>query len=114
MEGVPVTDPDTPPVYDPAEHADEPELVVALRMFCGCGAMHQQVDPVRHVHGPIQTWRSVHVGGGHGPVDAAAAVEERDTRRWAALRAEGRQSEHEDRPAPDGAAGFDWTAGVTA
>lgn len=104
-----------PPPYDPAIHTVDEDPLVSLHMWCACGAEHHQIDQVHHVRGPAETWQTLHVGDGHGPVPAAQAVEERNTRRWASLRAMGRQAEHEDRPAPaNPAAAFDWTKGASA
>lgn len=76
------------PMYDPADHMDLAE-VVQVHLFCQCGGAHRQVDPVELVAPFVRSFLDKHRGDGHGPATIAEMVEERESRKQAALRATG-------------------------
>jgi hypothetical protein len=84
----PVND-DHVPVYDPAVHTD-PGQPVFVELYCRCGGIRRQRDPVSIVAPVVVDWVAFHAGDGHGPVSKAEAVLERETRREAGMRALGR------------------------
>jgi hypothetical protein len=77
-----------PPGYDPAVHTD-PKRMVRVDLFCTCGGVWRQRDPVELVVPYVQAFVRRHDGDGHGPATIAEFVEERETRKQAALRATG-------------------------
>jgi len=97
------------PLYDPDVHL-EPDEVVRVEMWCRCTGVHRQVDPLEYCRPFIHAFAERHSGPGHGPVDPAEAVEEREARREAAFRATGRQDEYEAKEydTPDVPA-WDWS-----
>jgi len=108
-EGVPVSDVEVP-AYDPGVHAPDDEQLLLLEMWCECGMVHRQVDPVSHLLPQLADFRAKHTGKGHGATDAATALAEREARREAGHRATGLQDEYEPKErAVDGASAFDWT-----
>jgi len=73
------------PLYDPAVHTvqdDDPTVYVEL--YCTCGAIHRQRDPVSYVLPFLAGWHDRHAGDGHGEATKAACVTEREKRREAA------------------------------
>lgn len=101
------------PAYDPKVHTVEDDNpTVLVEMWCLCGGLWTQIDPVSHVLPQIEDFQSKHSGDGHGRTTAKKALLEREVRREASFRAAGRQSEYESkkRTAPAGS-GFDWTKG---
>lgn len=101
---------DEPPLYDPAVHDTDTDPVVRLAMYCACGGVFAQVDPVSHCLPQIADFREKHSGKGHGAASPKVALAEREARREAGFRAAGRQAEYKPkrRSASDGP-GFDWT-----
>lgn len=88
------TPPGEPPLYDPAQHRD-PDEQVYLELYCACGSIRRQIDPVRLVRATLADWLPQHQGDGHGPASKADAVAEREARREAAHRAAGRAGGYE-------------------
>lgn len=82
-----------PPLYDPAVHTDPAQLVFT-ELFCLCGGIWRQRDPVEVVEPFVRSWLAQHVGEGHGPASKKQAVDEREARKEAALRAVGRGAEY--------------------
>lgn len=82
------------PVYDPGVHTD-PDTVVHAQLFCMCGGVHRQLDPVRFTEPFVRSWLDKHRGDGHGPATIAEAIEEREVRKQAALRVAGRGHEYQ-------------------
>lgn len=91
-------DPSDAEFYDPAVHTD-PEQAVRVAMFCSCGGAHRQMDPVRLVTPQVADFAARHTGPGHGQASEADALAEREARRWAAHRAQGRAHLYEPRDA---------------
>lgn len=101
------------PAYDPKTHTVEDENpTVRVDLWCECGGLWSQIDPVSHVLPQIKDFAEKHSGEGHGPTTAKKSLAEREARREASFRAAGRQSEYKakKRTAPAGS-GFDWTMG---
>lgn len=101
---------DGPQLYDPAVHDTDTDPVVRVAMYCACGGVFAQVDPVSHCLPQIADFRAKHSGKGHGAASPKVALAEREARREAGFRAAGRQDEYErkSRSAPS-EPGFDWT-----
>lgn len=84
-----------PPTYDPEVHTDPDELV-HVQLFCRCGGVWRQIDPVHLVEAFVRDWLKRHPEGEeHGPATIAEFVEERETRKHAALRAVGKAHEYQ-------------------
>jgi hypothetical protein len=83
-----------PPLYDPQSHLD-PQQVVFVELYCMCGAIWRQRDPVEVVEPFVRGWLAKHQGAGHGPASKNAAVEERERRKEAVLTAAGRAGDYE-------------------
>ena len=98
------------PLYDPNVH-DDPDQVVRVEMWCQCTAAHRQVDPLAYIRPIMADFAARHSGEGHGPMEPGEAMEERNARRQAALRAAGRQGEFKEKAydVPDEAALWDWS-----
>ena len=90
---------DAPPYYDPAVHTD-PDQWVYVQVFCACGGVHRQRDPVRDVLPFLATWLTRHDGPGHGPVSKADCIAEREARREAAFRVQGKAHEYAPKDHP--------------
>lgn len=97
------------PVYDPGVHTAGENPVVRLEVYCECGGLLRQTDPVSHVLPQLRDFESRHHGPGHGPATAEESLTEREARREAGFRAAGRQDEYEPKEHPVGGVGFDWT-----
>src|SRR5690349_3865589 len=77
------------PRYNPAEHTD-PDQDVYLELYCRCGSIRRQRDPVQLVRETVADWWALHGSAdGHGPASNAEAVAEPEARREAAHRAAG-------------------------
>ncbi len=100
-----------PPPYDPASHSVEDNPMVSVELYCVCGGVFRQIDPVDHVLFQIEDFRVKHSGKGHGVTDGKKALVERELRREAAFRAAGRQSEYKAKKHAPGGVGFDWSKG---
>jgi hypothetical protein len=75
---------DRPPIYDPAVHTD-PAQEVFIELYCECGGILRQRDPVSYVkRGPLPAFLGRHIGAGHGPASKSDAVAAREKRREAA------------------------------
>ncbi len=90
---------DAPPVYDPAEHAD-PDQPVYVQLFCACGSLWRQRDPVRLVEPAVRGFIAQHTGPGHGAVSKTDCIGEREARREAAFRVRGRAHEYAPKDHP--------------
>lgn len=75
---------DRPPPYDPAVHTD-PEQMVFVELYCQCGALWRQRDPVSYVEPQVRDWLTRHAGEGHGPTSKKACIDQREVVREAAL-----------------------------
>lgn len=95
------------PLYDPATHVDDDE-VVRVELWCKCTAAFRQVDPVKYVRPQVEDFLARHSGDGHGSVSAAVALKEREARREGALRAIGRQDEFKPKKRDVPAGTTDW------
>ncbi len=93
-------DPGLPPLYDPAAHTD-PDQMVFVELYCLCGAIWRQRDPVSHVEPFVRAWLGMHTGDGHGPASKRAAVAEREARREATFRAQGRADQYTPKEHPN-------------
>lgn len=91
---------DAPPYYDPAVHTD-PEQLVYVQVFCTCGDLLRQRDPVWAVLRLLPTWLSRHQGEDHGPASKADCVAERERRREAAHVVSGLAHEYAPREHPN-------------
>lgn len=80
--------PDLPPLYDPAVHTD-PDLAVFVELYCACGALWRQRDPVSYVEPRVVEFLAAHTGRMHGPASKAACIDAREARREAAFKARG-------------------------
>lgn len=90
---------DAPPTYDPAVHVD-PDEWVYVQMFCLCGSVHRQRDPLRDVLPYVAAFLARHDGAGHGPASKADCIAEREARREAAFRVQGRTDEYAPKEHP--------------
>lgn len=73
------------PAYDPAVHTvEDGDPTVYVEVFCTCGALHRQRDPVSYVLPFLESWHARHSGNGHGEATKAECVGERERRREAA------------------------------
>lgn len=84
---------DRPPLYDPAVHTD-PKQVVFAELYCLCGGIWRQRDDVATLREWVANWIGRHTGDGHGAASKAAAVDERESRKEAAMRARGRGDQY--------------------
>jgi hypothetical protein len=75
---------DRPPTYDPAVHLD-PEQTVFVELYCACGALWRQRDPVAYVEPQVRDFLTRHAGDGHGPVSKKACIDARERVREAVL-----------------------------
>jgi hypothetical protein len=89
-----------PPLYDPAVHTD-PSQVVFTELYCACGGLWRQRDPVEFVAPMVAAFIAQHTGDGHVPVSKADCIGEREARREAAYRAAGRAGEYQPREHPN-------------
>ena len=89
-----------PPLYDPAVHTD-PGQVVYAELYCRCGSLWRQRDPVWAVRPMVADWIGRHRGPGCGEASKADCVAERESRREAAFRAQGRGDEYAPRDHPN-------------
>lgn len=101
------------PAYDPAAHTVEDNPTVAVDLYCACGGLFRQVDPVTHVLPQIEDFRVKHTGEGHGPTTAKKSLTEREARRKAGFRMAGRQAEYEPKEHEGDGSGFDWATTPT-
>lgn len=86
---------DHAPLYDPAAHTvDGGDPVVFVELYCRCGALHRQRDPVSYVAPFVARWRERHTGTGHGEATKAQCVAERERRREAAHVVAGKAHEY--------------------
>jgi hypothetical protein len=88
-----------PPLYDPAVHTD-PAQPVFTELYCACGGLWRQRDPVAVVAPMVAWFTAKHTGDGHGPASKADCIAERETRREAAFRAAGKAGEYRPREHP--------------
>lgn len=97
------------PLYDPAKHSLDENPVVRLSMYCSCGGLFTQIDPVSHCLPQIEDFQQKHSGKGHGVASPKDSLTEREARREAGFRMAGRQAEYKPKkhnvPAE---AGFNW------
>jgi hypothetical protein len=91
---------DAPPTYDPAVHTD-PDEWVYVQLFCLCGSIWRQRDPVHTVEPFVRQWIAAHTGDGHGEASKADAIAEREARREAAFRVQGIAHEYEPKEHPN-------------
>lgn len=91
---------DRPPPYDPAVHVD-PAMWVFAEMYCACGGLWRQRDPVSYVEPQVRAWLDRHSGQGCSPTSKATCVTEREARREAAFRAQGRGNEYAPKDHPN-------------
>lgn len=102
------------PAYDPTVHTVEggnPPVRVGL--WCSCGGVLRQTDPVSHVLPQLVDFRERHSGSGHQPTTPENSAAEREARREAGFRAAGRQDEYEPKSRDlSGAPAIDWTQGA--
>jgi hypothetical protein len=73
-----------PPLYDPRVHSD-PDLWVFTELYCKCGALWRQRDPVSWVEPQVRDFLARHTGEGHGPATKKACVAAREEKRKAAF-----------------------------
>lgn len=86
------------PLYDPAVHTVAGgDPTVYVEVFCACGALHRQRDPVSYVLPFLAGWHDRHAGSGHGEATKAECVAEREKRREAAHVVAGIGHEYEPR-----------------
>lgn len=85
---------DRPPLYDPAVHVD-PNQWVFVELYCACGAIWRQRDPVSFVEPQVRDFLARHAGDGHGPACKADAVAARERVREAAFLVAGRSGEYQ-------------------
>lgn len=71
-----------PPLYDPARHVD-PKQWVFVELYCLCGAVWRQRDPVAFVEPQVRDFLARHAGEGHGPASKKACIAAREERRRA-------------------------------
>lgn len=81
------------PLFDPAIHTNPHELVYA-ELYCLCGSLLRQRDPVWAVEYMAGDFIKKHTGDGHGPASKAACIKEREAQREAAFRMVGRAAEY--------------------
>jgi hypothetical protein len=81
--------PDRPPLYDPAVHTD-PDVEVFVELYCVCGALWRQRDPVSYVEPRVREFLAAHTGRMHGPASKATCIDAREARREAGFKALGR------------------------
>ncbi len=96
-----VTEPvERPPLYDPAVHTD-PLQVVFVELYCLCGALWRQRDPVSWVEPQVRDFLTRHGGNGHGPASKKDCIDQREVVREAALVAQRRGVEYERKIYPN-------------
>lgn len=88
------------PLFDPAVHTD-PNQLVYLELYCLCGSLLRQRDPVWAVEYMAGDFIGKHTGDGHGPASKAACIKEREAVREAAFRMAGRAAEYRPKPHPN-------------
>lgn len=98
------------PLYDPGVHTLGVNELVRLELYCLCGGLFRQVDPVSHVLPQIEDFRVKHAGDGHGVTSAKKSLAEREARRKAGFRMAGRQAKYEPKEHEGDGPGFDWAA----
>lgn len=90
---------DRAPLYDRAAHTVENgDPVVFVELYCLCGSLHRQRDPVSYVLPFLATWRERHGGGGHGEATKAECLAERERRREAAHVVAGKAADYAPKP----------------
>lgn len=87
------------PLYDPAVHT-RPDTWVFTELYCLCGALWRQRDPVAWVEPQVRDFLARHAGAGHGPASKAACVTEREAKREAAFRLAGEHDRYQPKPYP--------------
>lgn len=84
------------PLYDPAVHTVAGgDPTVYVEVFCKCGSLHRQRDPVSYVLPFLDSWRAKHAGDGHGEATKAQCLAERELRREAAHVVAGKGDQYE-------------------
>jgi hypothetical protein len=87
------------PLYDPAAHTvDGGDPTVFAEMYCKCGSVWRQRDPVSLVLPFLESWQKQHTGAGHGEATKAQAIAEREKRREAAHVMKGIGDQYEPKP----------------
>jgi hypothetical protein len=81
--------PDRPPLYDPAAHTD-PQQLVFTELYCLCGSLWRQRDPVAYVAPRVAEFIERHTGRSHGPASKADCIRAREARREALCMAAGK------------------------
>ena len=100
---------DHAPMFDPAIHLnaegvalpegdDERGPMVYVELYCQCGGIRRQRDPVAYVLTTVRDFQAQHGGPGCGTAAKATCVEEREARRKAAFRQVGRLDDYERQP----------------
>lgn len=87
------------PLFDPAVHT-QPTQVVFAELYCACGSLWRQRDPVAYLAPMVADWIRQHAGDGHGPVSKAECVTEREARREAAFRVAGQHEQYAPKEHP--------------
>jgi hypothetical protein len=76
---------DPAPLYDPAVHTvEDGDPKVYVELFCLCGGIFRQRDPVSYVKDRAARFIARHSGKGHGEATKAACVESIERIRHAA------------------------------
>lgn len=91
---------ETAPLYDPAVHKPGDDSVVYIELFCSCGSVRRQRDPVSYIAPVVADWHAVHTGPGHQEASKQECITARETRREAALVAAGRGHQYQPRDYP--------------
>lgn len=89
-----------PPAYDPAVHTD-PDQWVSAELYCLCGALWQQRDPVSFVEPQVRDFLARHAGEGHGPASKKACVAAREKKREAAFVLADQAGRYQPKPYPN-------------
>ncbi|SHL53226.1 hypothetical protein SAMN05443637_13522 [Pseudonocardia thermophila] len=88
-----------PPLYDPAVHTD-PEQWVFTELYCECGGLWRQRDPVAYVEPQVRAFLARHSGEGHGPATKKACITAREQRRKAAYAVAGQVGRYQPKQYP--------------
>lgn len=99
-QGAPEVVVDPPPAYDPAVHAD-PDQWVFVELYCACGALWRQRDPVSYVEPQVRDFLARHTGEGHGPATKKACVAAREAKRKAAFLLADQAARYQPKPYPN-------------
>jgi hypothetical protein len=89
-----------PPLYDPRIHTD-PDQWVFTELYCTCGALWRQRDPVSYVEPQVRDFLARHAGEGHGPATKKACVAAREAKRKAAFVLRDQAHRYQPKPYPN-------------